>query len=574
MKKISILALLAILLAATLSAQRSPYNALGDTLTVIQQPILNEPAIQIPGESMAITCLAPSTTTGFSAYLVHGNKRINLPITSSTWATSPNRWVLQTTIPQVQVFELYDLEVNAAGGIHDISQNAVSIVPTRKQSYYFVHITDLHMPTTIYYPDAGYDTDSTSVVDFRMVMDDINLIRPEFVLLTGDLINEGEMEGFNNLYWYGWVQKVISELEVPVFVVAGNHDIGGWSSTPPPAGSSRKSWWRYFGWSWLNNTDVNWSPHTQDYFFTYNNTLFIGLEAYDNYDAWRTNIYGYESFTDQQMLWLNNTVNMFPSYSKALFYHYDFQDELNLNSLDIDLALWGHVHYNSGSINNPPYNLSTRSTCNGNRAYRLIRVNNNQFTPRNSLYAGSSGTNIYAYYVPSNTGIADSVMAIVNNNQSEAFDNTLLKFNMPAGNSSYTVTNGVLEQVDRSGSKNVCYVRVNLGANTSRNVSIKVSGVANEDLVEQVSALSIVSCYPNPMRGSGEIVIESDKANMSATVELFNVRGQKVQQLEINSLKRGDNLVNFTPGTGLSSGIYFLRLKDTNTKSYKLILLK
>ena len=101
MKKISILALLAILLAATLSAQRSPYNALGDTLTVIQQPILNEPAIQIPGESMAITCLAPSTTTGFSAYLVHGNKRINLPITSSTWATSPNRWVLQTTIPQV-----------------------------------------------------------------------------------------------------------------------------------------------------------------------------------------------------------------------------------------------------------------------------------------------------------------------------------------------------------------------------------------------------------------------------------------------------------------------------------------
>ncbi|MDD4308802.1 MAG: metallophosphoesterase [Candidatus Cloacimonetes bacterium] len=574
MNKLLRSALFPIMLLFAFNAYSSAYNAPGDTLTVIQLPILNVPAIHIPGESMPVTCLAPANTTGFSAYLVHGNKRINLPITSSTWVNTPDRWILQTTIPQVPVFELYDLEVNAAGGIHDVSQNAVSVVPSRKQNYYFVHITDLHMPTRIYYPDAGYDADSTSVIDFRMVMDDINLIRPEFVLITGDLINEGEMEGFSNQYWYGWVQNVISELQVPVYITAGNHDIGGWTSTPPSQGSSRRSWWRYFGWSWLNNTNVNWNWHTQDYSFTYNNTVFVGLEAYDNYDAWRPNIYGYESFTDQQMLWLSDTVSLFPGYNKVLFHHYDFQEELNLGALDIDLSLWGHVHYNSGSTSSPPYSLSTRSTCDGNRAYRVIRINNNTITPYNSVYAGTSGTNIYTYYLPSNTGVADSVMAIVTNNQGLSFENTLLKFLMPAGNTGYEVTNGVLEQVDRSGSKNVCYVRVNLGANTSKYVSIKNNGVANEDPLAIAAPLRISSCYPNPLSFRGEIDIFSDKANLSTTVELYNVKGQKVQQLELNSLKRGSNLVSFTPASGLGSGIYFLRLKDTNTKPYKLILLK
>ncbi len=549
------------------------YNAPGDTLTLIQRPILNVPAIQIPGETMSITCLAPQTTTGFNAWLVHGLKRISLPMLSSTWQSNPDRWELSVSIPQVNVFELYDLEVNASGGLHDISQNAVQVVPSRKTSYYFVHITDLHMPTRIFYPDAGFDADSLSVVDFRAVMDDINLIRPEFVLLTGDLINEGELEGFANQYHYGWVQRVISELEVPVFVTAGNHDIGGWNSTPPPAGSSRRNWWRYFGWSWLDNDNVSWPYHTQDYYFTYNNMLFVGLESYDNYDYWRQYIYGNESYTDQQLAWLNNVLGLHPNHSKVLFHHYDFQEQLNLNALDIDLSLWGHIHSNSGSIYTQPYDLSTRSTCDGNRAYRVIRVNNEVITPHNSIYAGSTGANLSISYSPSNYGVSDTVSATIVNGQPLAFENALVKFIMPAGTTGYDVSNGVIEQIERTWQKNICYVRVNLPANGNVLVSLAANGVSVEDENILSKPVILESVYPNPVKGSCTVSLNGAKASSHLILELYNLKGQKVQQQSFENLGSGANSLLFSPSSQLASGIYFLKVQG-QSQGRKLIIMR
>lgn len=571
MKKLLFLALLPAFFGMLL-AQSSPWNALGDTLSVIQRPILNIPAIQLPGENMPITCVAPQNTTGWTAFLLHGAKRIALPLQSATWHSDPGLWELMVSIPNVPVFELYDLEVNASGGIHDITQNAVKVLPSRKESYYFVHITDLHLPNQLYYPNPGYDTDSTSVQDFRAVIEDINLINPEFVLLTGDLVNEGELENFEGQYWFGWAQRLISLIEVPVFVTIGNHDVGGWNSTPPPQGSSRRNWWRYFGWNWLYNPDPTGNPHTQDYYFTYGNMLYIGLEAYDNYDNWLSYIYGAESFTAQQMAWLNATVSQFPNHAKVLFHHYDFNDQLNLNALDIDLALWGHVHYNSGSIYTHPYNLATRSVCNENRSYRIIRVTGDQISPANTIYAGNSGTGIYNYWLPSNTGVADSVLAIITNNQPLAFENTLLKFVMPHSNTGYNVTNGTLEQVDRSGNNNVCYVRANLQANSSLYVSVSANAVGNIDPSLAPSLLQISAIHPNPLRNHASLEILSDK-NRWVTVELYNQKGQMVQELQAG-LNPGKTNLHFSPASELSSGIYFLKLKHHPGKPLKVVIVK
>jgi len=41
------------------------------------------------------------------------------------------------------------------------------------------------------------------------------------------------------------------------------------------------------------------------------------------------------------------------------------------------MALWGHIHSNSGDINTHPYNLATAAVCDGKRAYRIIKVNPN-----------------------------------------------------------------------------------------------------------------------------------------------------------------------------------------------------
>lgn len=546
------------------------YNTLGDTLTVIQRPILNIPAIHIPGEILTITCLAPQSTTGFEAWLLHNNKRIRLPLQSSSWYTNPNRWELQAIVPQVPVFELYDLEVNALGGIHDITCNAVQVLPSRKDNYYFVHITDLHLPNRLYYPNAGYDTDSTSVVDFRAVIKDINIIQPEFVLLTGDLLNEGELEDFSNQFWYGWTQRVLSELEVPVYVTSGNHDIGGWNSTPPPSGSARRNWWRYFGWSWLDNTDLSWPYHTQDYYFSYNNTVYIGLEAYNNYDSFRQMIYGLDSFTDQQLNWLNSTLAAHPDQRKVLFHHFDFQEQLSLINLGIDLSLYGHIHSNSGSIDSYPYNLATSSVCDGNRAYRIVQVSEDSLNPKETISAGSNGSSLSISYLPANYALADSVMAIVTNNHPMAFNNALVKFNMPSSNGGYNVNGGVLEQVDRSGDHNVCYVRVALTAHSVSYVSISDNGVSNEDATTVPIPVKINGVYPNPLRSDGTIELFSDKNLNKVTVELYNLRGQKMQDILYSNLKQGVN--NLQLSLNLNSGIYFVKIKDLPGKAHKIVI--
>lgn len=556
-KAIALGFILSILLGSL--AAISPYNAPGDTLTVIQIPLLNVPAIHIPGETLTITCIAPPAITGWQAFLVHKHKTISLNLISSQHLSSPERWELQALVPSVPVYELYDLRVTASNGLDDTTENAVQLIPTRKSSYYFVQITDLHLPTRIFYPDSGFDSDSTSVNDFRAVMDDINLINPEFVLITGDLINEGELEGFAGQYWYGWTQRLLAELEVPCFVTAGNHDVGGWNSTPPPAGSSRRNWWRYFGWSWLDNPDSNWPLHTQDYDFIYGDLHFIGLEAYDNYDNWRANIYGGQSFIYDQIYWLNQRLSLHPDKTRVLFHHYDFSEQLNLTTLGVDMALWGHTHSNSGSVSSYPYNLSTRCVCNGKRSYRVVRVNGIQLQPQNTIYAGNSGQSINVSWFPSNTATADSVSAVFNNNQGMAFENSLLKFRMPPGNWSYSVNNGNLLQVDRSPAENVCYVQVNLPALQSRNVSVAAHpGTSAEDFLQPDISL-IRGTYPNPF--AGQLTIDLDSRLAKARVRVYNLRGEKIREIPLpsgNSTCHWDGFLD--SGTPAPAGIYLLRV--------------
>jgi len=582
--RLLILCLFLILAGAPLSAI-SPWNAVGDTLTVIQIPILNVPAIHIPGETLAITCIAPSATASWQASLVFGNRQIPLTVTSSQYLSNPARWELAAAIPSaVPVFELYDLRVTASGGIDDTTANAVQLVPSRKTNYYFVHVTDAHMPTRIFYPDTGFNADSTAVDDFRAVLEDINLIRPEFVLLTGDIINEGELEGFAGQYWYGWVQRVLAQFEVPCFLVAGNHDIGGWNDTPPPTGSSRRNWWRYFGWPWLDNPDTNWGRWTQDYSFVYGSTHFIGLEAYDNYDNFRANIYGGQSFIYSQMVWLNQQLQLHPDKTRVLFHHYDFSEQLDLAALDLDMALWGHVHYNSGSTSVYPYNLATRSTCNGNRAYRVVRVNGSSLQPYSSIYAGSSGATINAVFSPSNNATADSVRCVFVNGQSLSFENSLLKFNMPPGNWDYAVYNGVLEQVDRGPARNVCYVRVNLAANSTQYVSVAAHASPADDPALAPHANPIKAMYPNPFRQTMQIVVESrDPSPVSITVH--NLRGQTLRRFGMDGSASSDaaswngaTAITWdgkdSSGRDLPAGIYIIRAstagRDFSLKAVKL----
>lgn len=559
---------------------------IGDTLTVIQSPILNIPRMITPGDSFWITCDAPDYTSNWQVSLLHNNQETELNVVYANYNRS-EMWSVAAEIPEQMLNELYDLKVEANGIETDISENAVRILSDWKDSYYFVQLTDSHLPTHLFYPDPEVHTDTTEVADFRAVIEDINLINPEFVVITGDLINEGEMEEFENRRVFSIAQNLLTEFDVPVYLVTGNHDIGGWDSSPPSQGTARRTWWKFFGWKWLQNPTTPFGSRTQDYSFNYGEDHYIGMEAYLNYDDYMFPVYGDESFTEQQMDWLDTDLDFnSAARNKVIFYHYDFSDQINLNSLDLDMALYGHIHSNEGSITSHPYNLATDNTCDGTRAFRVIRINDGVLQPTNTLYSGWEGEELEVEFLPSNSGAADSVYALVENNFPQEFADAVLKFVMPGGADVYSVENGTLFQIDDSGDNTVCYVNVVLPANGNIGVSVIAEMEVGAEGNEIPSGSYQLRNYPNPFNPSTEIIFTAKSAE-GAKVEIYNLKGQKIVTLSdpapSNRIEGRQGTTHSITWNGtdqnnkpVSSGVYYSILKVGNKQvaRNKMILLK
>jgi 3',5'-cyclic AMP phosphodiesterase CpdA len=476
-----------ILLLATLVTPGAA-TGVGDTLTVIQRPLLNIPTIVTVGDTMTIECEEDPGTSGWAAELIKDDLVVPLSVLGSTYDASTLWWEIEVLVPAVSVYELYDLVVTADGGIEDTTWNAVRVIPELKDDYYFVHITDSHLVTHLYYYESGADTDTSEIDDLREVINDINIINPEFVLFTGDIINEGELEEFLDKRYYTRTQALLTEFEVPVYLASGNHDIGGWDDSPPPDGNARRNWWRFFGWKRCDSPPPGAPWYTQNYSFHYGPVHYIGLEAYINYDGWRYGTYGGKSFTSGQMQWLGDEIDANPgSAAHVLFYHRDFSNQINLNSLGADMALWGHTHRNDDDFSHP-HDIGTDNTCDGARAYRLIRVSGGTLQPTYTVDAGSDGSNLEVDFFPGNDGTYYSVRADITNDLSERFEHGLIRVLMPNEPGTLNVTGGTLLQTDDSGPYTTCYVGVDILESSTKTVTVQLDTTDTEDPVVTIAA--------------------------------------------------------------------------------------
>jgi len=328
------------------------------------------------------------------------------------------------------------------------------------------------LPGHLFYEDEGYETDETELDDLNEVIKDINLLNPEFVLLTGDLINEGELEDFECLRNHSKTVELLKNFEVPVYIVPGNHDLGGWDDTPPPQGTARQEWWRFFGWRQRVIPPVEEEYYVHDYSFDYGDVHYVGMESSDNYDSYMHDVYGDKGFIPSQLTWLNNDLASVGSKTKVLFYHFDFNGDIDLATVGADMALWGHQHFNTDDFTHP-YNIGTDNVCDGTGAYRVIRVNDGDvLTPESTIYTNSSGQNLDISYSAENNGTSDYLEATITNNHDLSFNYGLVKFIMPKSTEGYNVTNGTLKQVVDNGSNNICYVEVAIPANDELTVII------------------------------------------------------------------------------------------------------
>jgi len=537
----------------------------GDTLTVVMRPILSVPAIVTPGGDFTIEAEAPPSAAGWIARIRRGSLSYGVDVASASYSTDHERWFLTADVPTDVPCGMYDLIVEASGGITDTVGHSVSIQEPPEDGFYFVHITDTHLPTHLFSYEAGADTDTTEMDDLRAVIEDINIINPAFVLFTGDVVNEGELEDYLGWRVYTRAERLLSELEVPVYIVTGNHDVGGWQATPPPEGTARRTWWKFFGWPYLDSPPPGDGMYTQNYTFDYGGAHFIGMEAYINtwsYDHWRPEIYGDMSFTDRQMDWLAADLSLVdPSVPTILFFHYDFDHELDLEALGIDCALWGHVHYSSGSINERPFDLSTGCVCDGERWMRLVRVSGGALYPSEPVSAGENGERLRVSFDPANDGAAARVTATIVNDNPESYEHALIRFHVRADSMPYTTSIGSISETVVDGDVATCCVNVSIPFENRTLVTI-YPAAAEPDTSQGATAL-LTRVHPNPARSGAsiEFVLASPA---HARLEIFDVSGRKVVTLFDGTAETGASRFTWDlrndAGHGVASGVYFCRL--------------
>lgn len=130
-------------------------------------------------------------------------------------------WDIEVKIRENTRPDLYDLTVQVGDETYT-QKNAVQVIKEFSSTPTFVHITDLHIGFAGRPPRYEF-VDTYGV--FRRLTDEINLLRPDFVVITGDLVDWSNDIKWNSFYY------LLTQFRVPVYTLVGNHDY------------YRENWW-------------------------------------------------------------------------------------------------------------------------------------------------------------------------------------------------------------------------------------------------------------------------------------------------------------------------------------------
>jgi 3',5'-cyclic AMP phosphodiesterase CpdA len=340
------------------------------------------------------------------------------------------------------------------------------------------------------------------------VIEEINLIYPDFVVASGDIGDNPEMIGQNEVRQYERVKEVLLNLDVPIYIVNGNHDYDSDSEEGDA--------------SILEYRDLI-NPYP-DFSWDYGQLHFIGLDS-----GKKSAYYGLpgcmmgKGLTDNQMNWLQSDLDNndggglifafmhhtaldpdkcpdFPYYNSSISRNQmEFLDICKQNQ--ISMVLTGHTHIDEvwardgnkqtgSSIGSPipPLYIQTKSVThddfNDNHGYRLVRISGSSVVDytydkdgnglrdgASSLTAGELGLTFF----PSNNASVDKVTATIENNLHEDFDDVHIVFKMPkpiTGKKYYAI-NGTIEQNIEGPNYDVYYVKTDISKQSIKDVILQ-----------------------------------------------------------------------------------------------------
>lgn len=414
-----------------------------DPVTVVRYPLPNRPTFVLPGGQFAIQCQVASSTGGWQASLMMPYAEIPLQLTVGDYGDGVR--TLLATVPPDAPFELYDLQITASAA-NDVVKRCVRVIPAFRDTFAFVHLPDCHVPSVSW---VGFYDDPNTVPELSQLLEELSFLNPEFVLQTGDLVDNGQLDEH-----YRVAQSLLEQTQVPIFLTGGNHDL--WYD-------GHQLWHRYFG-------------STMDYTFLYGRMRFVGLEMYDIPTS---------TFTASQMQWLRDVLDQSVTSREAarvIFAHYDQSAQVNSDFVDqylVDAFIYGHTHLNNVKVigARQALLLNTSFTMNDNGEYRLIKVRDGKIVDFPVLKSRRLWVNTF----PAQDGSSWKAGAYIRNDNDVDLENVLVRLHVRRDAAPFAVSGGTVQQVlDYGLNKRVYYVLVNVPRRSQTMVTTIGQGTGNE----------------------------------------------------------------------------------------------
>lgn len=157
-------------------------------------------------------------------------------------------YLVTVTVPRDLPHDLYDVTVEARAEdvtLADTQPHSLEAIDAYKDDFTFIQLTDVHVwGPEIDYPGCTYhersarpngtDPKRKGAIYYQKAIEQINITRPDFCILSGDCLfgqryfvqDNGPPWGDTTEYQYemSWFYQETLRLDVPVYIVMGNHD--------------------------------------------------------------------------------------------------------------------------------------------------------------------------------------------------------------------------------------------------------------------------------------------------------------------------------------------------------------
>lgn len=299
------------------------YKLVARPLTLIQYPNKGYPAIITTNETLEIKIDAPEDTINWEFMLVSPKTNLTTQIIKTERNTT--EWKFRLTIDNFTP-GLYDLLLNCSAGF-DYQTHSVKLLDTRSYPFTFIHISDSHFPAYTESEDIN-----TTAIDLQKI-EEIKAQNPDFVICTGDVIQGPTLVFADPTTGRSLAAEVqlklalwaLDKLDVPVFIIAGNHDYERSTLLPD---NPRQVWKKYMGEPFVNFSYLDWS--------------FVGFSS------------SFDGLSESEMQELNTILTAYDYTPITLFYHYNFRSQATsvINKHTVAIALYGHLHQEKLYIKN------------------------------------------------------------------------------------------------------------------------------------------------------------------------------------------------------------------------------